>query len=110
MAVGQDFCMAQLTAEGAAFAGNNPLRVANGRWHYTFPPATPVRVAKYEWDLFLKLQATPKGELLFEVAPAAAPSTPPSPAPSPAPTAAPTPTPEPEAKSAPAAAVTQETK
>ena len=117
MAPGNDFCMVQLTTEGAALAGQHPLHVANGRWAYSFPPATPVRVANYEWDLFLKEQATPKGKAIFEIVPAAAAPAPtpiaqpaPAPAAAPVPEAAPTSTPTPQVKPASVEPVAQETK
>jgi hypothetical protein len=49
-----DFIDVQLSAAGAAFAGDGAtLRIGNGRFNYTFVSGTPVRVLTSEWRLAL---------------------------------------------------------
>lgn len=76
MSIGPDFRMVELTADGAAFANGAPLRISNGRTSILFVPGSPVKVARYEWEMLLKNHTTPSGKTLFAIsipAPAVAP-------------------------------------
>jgi len=66
--VGPDFHLVQLTAEGKAHAAGTPLRISNGRISIVFPgDGTPVKVARYEWDMLLRDHAHVDGSRLFAI-------------------------------------------
>jgi hypothetical protein len=66
----EDFVDVQLTAAGAALAGEQTLGISTGRKRFEFTPGKPLNVEKsYEWNCCLA-NYRHNGDLLVELVPA----------------------------------------